>query len=320
MNSHDHLDREEQCNPRRTWPPASAAGASATGGLLWGCGSRSSSSPSSAAPWPARSTSRTARPGNGESGHAAQVIDKAGFKKSADEMVLITSPTGTVKSDGRSAPRSTTSSPRSTRTARSQKHRRSRASRASTARSPTAATRPLVTFEVHGDETQADKAIVPVMDSVDGPSADRTPASPSQEFGEASAAHVLNDKIGKDFEHARTVSLPLTLIILLFAFGAMVAAGVPVLLAFSAVLATFGLNSLFSHVMPSTRDQRRDHPDDRHGGRRGLLALLPPPRAGRAGAPRRRPTGPRIKRGQGRASRQPRRPATSVAVQAARPS
>ena len=53
-------------------------------------------------------------------------------------------------------------------------------------------------------------------------------------------------------EHARNVSLPLTLIILLFAFGAMVAAGIPVLLAFSAVLATFGLNSLFSHFMPTT--------------------------------------------------------------------
>ena len=48
------------------------------------------------------------------------------------------------------------------------------------------------------------------------------------------------------------MSLPLTLIILLFAFGAVVAAGIPVLLAFSAVLATFGLNSIISHVIPTT--------------------------------------------------------------------
>jgi RND superfamily putative drug exporter len=44
------------------------------------------------------------------------------------------------------------------------------------------------------------------------------------------------------------MSLPLTFLILLFAFGAFVAAGVPVLLAFSAVLASLGLSSLVSHV------------------------------------------------------------------------
>jgi uncharacterized membrane protein YdfJ with MMPL/SSD domain len=44
-------------------------------------------------------------------------------------------------------------------------------------------------------------------------------------------------------------SLPLTLIILLIAFGALVAAGLPVLLAFSAVLAATGLNTLISHLV-----------------------------------------------------------------------
>jgi hypothetical protein len=40
-----------------------------------------------------------------------------------------------------------------------------------------------------------------------------------------------------------------TLVILLIAFGALVAAGLPVLLAFSGVLATLGLSSLASHIV-----------------------------------------------------------------------
>ena len=41
--------------------------------------------------------------------------------------------------------------------------------------------------------------------------------------------------------------MPITFLILLFAFGAFVAAGMPVLLAFSAVLASLGLSSAASH-------------------------------------------------------------------------
>ena len=42
--------------------------------------------------------------------------------------------------------------------------------------------------------------------------------------------------------------MPLTFLILLFAFGAFVAAGLPVLLAFSAVLGSVGVSALASHV------------------------------------------------------------------------
>ena len=42
---------------------------------------------------------------------------------------------------------------------------------------------------------------------------------------------------GKDIQRAEYTSVPVTLVILLVAFGALVAAGLPVLLAFSAVLA-----------------------------------------------------------------------------------
>src|SRR5262249_46663464 len=45
--------------------------------------------------------------------------------------------------------------------------------------------------------------------------------------------------------------LPVTLLILLVAFGSLVAAGLPVLLAFTAVLAATGLNLLISHIVPT---------------------------------------------------------------------
>ena len=74
--------------------------------------------------------------------------------------------------------------------------------------------------------------------------------------------------------------MPLTLLILLIAFGALVAAGLPVLLALSAVLAATGLNALVEPFHPDRpADAQRDHPHDRHGGRDRLLAVLPPARA-----------------------------------------
>ena len=42
------------------------------------------------------------------------------------------------------------------------------------------------------------------------------------------------------------LSLPITLIVLVVAFGALVAAGIPLLLALTAVFATFGLVALSS--------------------------------------------------------------------------
>jgi RND superfamily putative drug exporter len=61
------------------------------------------------------------------------------------------------------------------------------------------------------------------------------------EFGDASSEKQLEKVIGDDFGRALVTSLPITLLILLIAFGALVAASVPLLLALTAVLATIGL-------------------------------------------------------------------------------
>jgi uncharacterized membrane protein YdfJ with MMPL/SSD domain len=71
------------------------------------------------------------------------------------------------------------------------------------------------------------------------------------EFGDASATKALDDTQGKDFHRAEYLSVPLTLAILLFAFGAIVAAGIPVLLALTAVMAALGLLAIPSHLFPA---------------------------------------------------------------------
>ncbi len=106
----------------------------------------------------------------------------------------------------------------------------------------------LVQFEIRGDVDKADKKVQPVLDAVDGVQ-QRHASFTVSEFGFASATHELNNTLSKDFKRAEYSSLPVTLVILLVAFGALVAAGLPVLLAFSGVLATIGLSALASHVV-----------------------------------------------------------------------
>ncbi|HVV57206.1 MAG TPA: MMPL family transporter, partial [Gaiellaceae bacterium] len=106
----------------------------------------------------------------------------------------------------------------------------------------------IVQFEIAGDPEKALDKVQPVLDRVAALQASHR-AFTIAEFGQASANHVLNQTLGKDFKRAEYSSLPVTLVILLLAFGALVAAGLPVLLAFSGVLATLGLNSLISHLV-----------------------------------------------------------------------
>src|SRR5207237_2534866 len=68
--------------------------------------------------------------------------------------------------------------------------------------------------------------------------------------GSISSGKALNDMFNKQLAQAGERSIPLTLLILLLVFGAIVAAGVPLLLALSAVLGTLGLVALPSHLVP----------------------------------------------------------------------
>jgi uncharacterized membrane protein YdfJ with MMPL/SSD domain len=70
-----------------------------------------------------------------------------------------------------------------------------------------------------------------------------------EEFGDASAEKQLNEQFAKDLKKAGVLSLPITLGILLVAFGALVAAGIPLLLALTAVIATMGLLAFPSQLV-----------------------------------------------------------------------
>jgi uncharacterized membrane protein YdfJ with MMPL/SSD domain len=105
----------------------------------------------------------------------------------------------------------------------------------------------LVQFDMKGASEDAPDHVQPVLDAVEKLQSTHTGFTVA-EFGLASAIHELNDTIGNDFEKAEKLSVPITFLILLFAFGAVVAAGVPVLLAFTAVLASLGLMHVSSHV------------------------------------------------------------------------
>lgn len=107
----------------------------------------------------------------------------------------------------------------------------------------------LVEFEIRGDKDEAADKVAPVLDRV----AEAQSAHPELfigEFGDASAVYETEALFADDLDKAGLVSLPLTLIILILAFGALVAAGIPLLLGLTAVFATFGLLAVASQVLP----------------------------------------------------------------------
>jgi len=107
----------------------------------------------------------------------------------------------------------------------------------------------LIRFEIAGDDTQAQDRVGAALDATSAAQA-ANPDFAVEEVGDASVAKQLNDSISSDFKQAFVTSLPITLLILLIAFGALVAAAVPLILALTAVLATIGIIALLSHISP----------------------------------------------------------------------
>ena len=106
----------------------------------------------------------------------------------------------------------------------------------------------LVQFDVRGKATDAHNKIAPMLAAVASVQ-ERFPGLTIEEFGRASSDYSISKAFNEDMKRAEYTSLPVTLIILLVAFGALVAAGLPVLLAFSAVLAATGLSAFVSHLV-----------------------------------------------------------------------
>ena len=107
----------------------------------------------------------------------------------------------------------------------------------------------LVDFKLRGDTSQAEESVGAVLNATRSV-ARANPDVYVGEFGAASASKALSKAFEDDFKKAETLSLPITLVILVFAFGALVAAGVPLLLGLSAVMAALGLVALPSQIVP----------------------------------------------------------------------
>ena len=72
-----------------------------------------------------------------------------------------------------------------------------------------------------------------------------------EQVGDTTIGHALDKVYEDDFAKAEFLSVPVTLAILLVVFGALIAAGVPVLLALSSVAAAMGLSAFASHLVPT---------------------------------------------------------------------
>jgi RND superfamily putative drug exporter len=184
--------------------------------------------------------------GPGQSGRMDRILD-AGFKQPAGESVLIQS--RSIRAGD----------PAFTAAIRDVVARVSKVEAVQHVRSPLEPgnagqiaknkTAALVEFEIRGDKDKAGDKIGPVLDSV----ADAQRAHPGffiGEFGDASSVKAIDTAFADDFKSAGVFSVPLTLIILVVAFGTLVAAGIPLLLALTAVFTTFGLIALPSHLLP----------------------------------------------------------------------
>ncbi|MEA2221598.1 MAG: hypothetical protein QOJ35_4224 [Solirubrobacteraceae bacterium] len=185
---------------------------------------------------------------NGQSAAAERAIDAAGFPDDVSEQVLI---------QGRGA--LTASDPRFTAAVRDVTRRLEATRHVRDVRSPLGAGNAgrlskdgrsaIVTFKVPGDDTQ-------VADRIDASLATTAAAQRAhprlriEQFGGGSADKALSKASADDFRRAETLSLPVTLLILLVAFGALVAAGLPLVLALTAVAGTLGLLGPISQVMP----------------------------------------------------------------------
>ncbi|MER6419407.1 MMPL family transporter [Streptomyces sp. NPDC001137] len=183
---------------------------------------------------------------NGEARHAERILDDAGLTLPAHEVVFVHSDRSTADSaEFRTAVADVVRRIRGTGKVRDVVSPFDPAGAAAVSADRHSA---LVQFDMAGDAVRAKEEVQPVLDAV--AKADRSHrAIALEQFGEASFAHKYEEKLHTDYTNAETISFPVTLGILLVAFGALVAALLPVVLAITAVVAAGGLLTLSSHLV-----------------------------------------------------------------------
>jgi uncharacterized membrane protein YdfJ with MMPL/SSD domain len=182
----------------------------------------------------------------GESGRMEKVLDES-FQTPAAEIVLVQSDTLTAESPAFRAAaddvaRTVSALPMVTNV-------RSPFERGNVDQISADGRSAIVQFDIRGDPETAEDRIDPVIAAVDRLKAEHSSLFIGS-FGTATAERQIGDAVANDLERAGLLSVPVTIVILIVAFGALVAAGIPLLLAFSGVLATLGLLAIPSHVWP----------------------------------------------------------------------
>jgi uncharacterized membrane protein YdfJ with MMPL/SSD domain len=180
--------------------------------------------------------------GTGQSAKAQSRLSAAGLQAPAVENVLVRSPSPTMTM------RAATELQRQARALPSVASVRgpARTPALSRAGGRTA----LVQVQLRGDPDNADEHVAPLQ-AVVARVARVQPDVRLQEAGDASGGHAINQVIDTDLHHAELISLPITLLILLVAFGALVAAVVPLLLGLTSVAGALGALGLVSHLVPA---------------------------------------------------------------------
>ncbi|MGW4891739.1 MMPL family transporter [Kitasatospora sp. NPDC004240] len=184
----------------------------------------------------------------GEVARAAKIIDEAGLKTPAGETVLVQSATQSADSAAfRAAVDQVVAAVNGT--GKVSDVRSPYDSHAISADKHSA----LVQFTVNGDREEAGDNVTVVLDAVNGVQK-KHPDLTVVQFGEASAGKWFEEQFTEDFARAEWTAVPLALGILLVAFGALVAAVLPVVLAITAFVAAGGLVALSSSFLHTSND------------------------------------------------------------------
>ena len=187
--------------------------------------------------------------GNGSSQVADKAISKADFPDKADEQVLITARGGDLKASDpgfRAGVDDVIARLKATPHTEEILSPFDDGNEGQFSKGKDAA---LVTFSITGDNDLTEQRV----DATLAATAAAQKANPDlriEQFGDASADKALSASLDDDFKRAEFLSLPITLAILIFAFGALVAAGVSLLLGITAVIGTLGLVAPISQIVP----------------------------------------------------------------------
>ncbi len=104
----------------------------------------------------------------------------------------------------------------------------------------------LISIQLAKDHDDA----APIVAAVDVVRAD-FPHLDIRQTGDLTLDAAIDDRVAADLSSAEVISLPITLLLMLLAFGALIAAGIPVLLAATSVAATIGIIAPLSHLVPA---------------------------------------------------------------------